>query len=215
MRAFILSLLTVSLLFAGIILAGGGAPAYVPNPATQVSGAAVGGDLSGTIGAANVISANTVALTAGAMTVTNNAGVREVTTRFDWTNAMVVALGASTTGDITVCTLPAKTVVKRCVVVIKTSAATVATLTVAVGRTGASYIDYVVVSDAAAAANTVYGATKATVGTNLYDGVTLTTDMPSYTGTTAIKAHYISTGGNLSTCTASTGTVYLTTELLQ
>lgn len=158
----------------------------------------------------------TCALTAGTMTATSSARVRQTTHVFSWTNAMVTALGANLTGDITVCTLPAKTVVKRAFIVIDTAAAGPTTLTVAVGRAAALYIDYVVASDAKAAANTVYGDAIAEVGTNLQDsGATAhMDDMPSYTGTTAIKAHFIATVANLDQTTTSTGRIILITETL-
>lgn len=212
MRAFILGLITVVGLI-GIVMAVG-APAYVPNPAIAATSVVMGGDVTGTVGSNTVISATTAQLTAGTMAIANNAVVRRTWTKFTWTNAQVVALGASTTGDITVCTLPAKTTVHRAFIVINTAATGTTTLTVAVGRTSASYNDYVVASDAQAAANTMYGYTKATVGTNLYDGVTMIYDTPSITGTTVVKAHYVSTGANLSSVLTSTGTVYLETSVL-
>lgn len=150
-----------------------------------------------------------LAMTAGTMTVTNSASVKTTTHRFDWTNAMVTALGATTAGDIAVCTLPAKTVVVNAYVVITSAAGTVTTLTVAVGRTSASFIDYIVASDAKAAANTVYGDASGERGTNLTGY-----DLPSFTGTTVVNAHFISSGGNLSTVSTSTGTIYLTTTTL-
>jgi len=132
-----------------------------------------------------------------------------VTNAYSWTNAQVVALGASLTGDITMVTLPAKTQVVDAQIVILTAAAGTTTLTVAAGRTGAAYIDYIVASDAQAAANTVYGDASAERGTNLTGY-----DIPSYTGTTAVKCHFISTVSNLSSVTTSTGKLILTTRLL-
>jgi len=125
-----------------------------------------------------------------------------------WTNAQVAAL-AGTAGDISCFTLPAKTVVKNVYLIILTSGGTVTTLTAAVGRTGAGYIDYIVASDAKAAANTVYGDAVAERGTNLVGY-----DLPSYTGTTVVNIHFISTGGNLSTVTTSTGRVVIETSLI-
>lgn len=147
-------------------------------------------------------------LTSGTLTVTSSAFSRQATHRFDWTNAMIAAL-TGTADDITVCTLPAKTVVKNAYVVITGSAAGPATVTVALGRTSAAYIDYIVASDAKAAANTVYGDASGERGTNLTGY-----DLPSFTGTTAVKVHFISTVANLSTITGSTGTVYLETVTL-
>lgn len=149
------------------------------------------------------------ALTAGTLTVEKSAEARTVVSSFTWTNAMVVALGAATAGDITVATLPAKTVVRNAYVVITGTAAGTTTLTVAFGRTGAGYIDYIVASDAKVAANTVYGDASGERGTNLTGY-----DLPSYTGTTAVKVHFISTGANLDQVTGSTGRVILETSLV-
>jgi hypothetical protein len=149
------------------------------------------------------------ALTASTMTATSTGVLRETVSRYDWTNAMVVALGASLTGDITVATLPAKTQVEAAYVVIDTQCASTAGLTVAVGRTGAGYIDYIVASNAQVAANTVYGDASAERGTNLTGY-----DLPSYTATTAVVAHFISTTNNLSAVTACTGHVILVTTVL-
>ena len=212
MKAFVLGLITV----VGIVtlaIAAGGAPNYVPNPATMISGAAMTGDVTGTIGANTVISATTAQLTASTMTVSSNALVREVITKYSWTNAMVAALGAVTAGDVQIATIPANCEIRRVTIVLDSQAAGTTTLTIAVGRTGAAFNDYVVVSDCQQAANTVYGDTKTTIGTNLYDGVTLRPDVPSITATTPLKAHFISTGANLSAVTTCTGHIYVTSVL--
>ncbi len=149
------------------------------------------------------------ALTAGTMTIGTSAMVRSVVHKFSWTNAMIVALGAVANGDVTVCTLPAKTLVKNVYVVITGQGAGVATLSVAVGRTAAAYIDYVVASDAKATANTVYGDASGERGTNLVGY-----DLPSITGTTAVKAHFIATVQTLDATTGSTGDIYIETVTL-
>jgi hypothetical protein len=141
------------------------------------------------------------------MTKAESGVLRAGWSKFTWTNAMVVALGASLTGDITVCTLPAKTMVRRVIVSTDTAAAGVATLTVAVGRTAAAYIDYIVASDAKVAA--IYGDATAEAGTNL-----IGFDIPSWSGTTDVKAHFISTVQNLSAVTNSTGSIYIETVQL-
>lgn len=132
-----------------------------------------------------------------------------ITNKYTWNNAAIVALGANLTGEITVATLPAKTVVKNAYVVINTAATGSATLTVALGYTGGSYVDYIVASDARAAANTVYGDTSGERGTALTGY-----DLPSFTGTTDLKLHFISTVNNLDQVLTSTGTVYIETEIL-
>jgi hypothetical protein len=148
-------------------------------------------------------------LTAGTMTATTTSAARTAVHRYDWTNAMVTALGANATGDITICTLPAKTVVKNVYIVIKTAAAGPTTLTVAVGRTTTEYIDYIVASDATAAASTVYGAVVGDRGTNLTGY-----DLPSFTTTTTVKAHFVATVATLDGTTTSTGSVYIETMQL-
>lgn len=166
-------------------------------------------------GANNGLGVDNQRLTTGTMTATTRllANVRTVWSRYQWTNAMVVALGAATTGDITVATLPAKTNVLNALVVIDTACAGPTTLTVSAGRTGAAYIDWVVASDAKAAANTVYGDAVAERGTGL-DGE-FWGDLPSWTATTAVKAQFVSSGGDLNTVTTCTGSVYIQSEILQ
>jgi hypothetical protein len=149
-------------------------------------------------------------ITNGTMTRELAAGVKTVLTSFTWTNAMVTAL-ATTAGDIKVATLPAKTMVQGAIVVITGAAVGPTTVTVACGRTSATYIDYVVASDAKAAANTIYGDANAEKGTGLASSAL---DIPSYTATTDVFCHFVSTGANLSTVTGSTGRVILMTTLL-
>lgn len=153
-------------------------------------------------------------LTAGTMTASNQSEMRTVIHKYSWTNAMVTALGATTTGNVAVCTLPAKTVVKNAYVVIVTSGATVTTLTVSVGTNSTTYDNFVLAGNAKAGANTVYGDAKAELGTALYDATTILNYMGSFTGTTLVNAQFISTGGNLSTVTTSTGSIYLETYTL-
>ncbi len=181
-----------------------GAGLYDPGQAldTGASPTLVGATLTG------------LGLTAGTMTANSTGVIRCGWSSYSWTNAMVVALGASLTGDVTICTLPAKVIVRRALVVINSAAAGVATLTVAVGRTSAGYIDYVVASDAKAAANTVYGDATDEIGSHLYNGTGFIDDLASWTGTTAVKAHFISTVQTLDATTTSTGTVYLETVTL-
>lgn len=151
----------------------------------------------------------TTGLTAATMSANTGNPVRSAIGHYNWTNAMVTALGASLTGDINVVTLPAKTILKNAYVIIDTACTGVTTLSVSIGRTAASYIDYVVASDAKAAANTVYGDDSAERGVNLTGY-----DLPSFTGTTTIKAHFISTIDNLSAALTCTGEVVVETVLV-
>lgn len=132
---------------------------------------------------------------------------------YTWTNAMVTALGAVTTGDITVATLPAKTRLLNAYVVIVTPDTSANALTVSCGDAvgGTPFINYVVASDAKAAANTVYGDAVAERGTSIdvewyY--------LPSYTGTTLVTCHFIKTTTFLNSVVGSTGRVILETSLI-
>jgi hypothetical protein len=128
-------------------------------------------------------------------------------------------LRAVGTGDITVCTLPAKTVVHHCFLVVDTQATFAAgTLTAAVGVTGADYTDFILDSSLKAAANTIYGnATTGELGSALWEGAGLTITpfyIPSWTGTTAVKMHLITGAGTLDGVTTCTGSIYLLTSVL-
>lgn len=152
-------------------------------------------------------------LTSATMAAGTQAYQTQSTSSYTWTNAQVVALGASLTGDITVATLPAKTQVLDAAIVITGQAAGVTTLTVSCGDAngGTPFITYIVPSDAKAAVNTFYGDAVGERGTALdvehyY--------LPSYTATTLVTCHFISTVQNLDQTTGSTGRVILTTRLL-
>lgn len=149
------------------------------------------------------------ALTAGTLTATNSAQLGTFVSRYDWTNAMIVALGGVLAGDLTVATLQAKTVVRNAYVVIDTPDTSANALTVAFGRVSATYIDYIVASDAKAAANTVYGDVSGERGTNLTGF-----DLPSITTTTVVKLHFIKTTTFLNSVTGSTGHVYIVYSVL-
>jgi hypothetical protein len=149
------------------------------------------------------------ALTAGTFTATNTALSRKVVHRFDWTNAMITALGASLTGDITICTLPAKTVITNCYMVVTGTAADTAGLSGSCGVLNTLYTDHILASNLQVAANTVYGDIAGERGSNATGF-----HMPSFTGTTAFIMHLISTTQNLSSVTGSTGSIYLETITL-
>lgn len=153
------------------------------------------------------------ALTTATMTQENAAQVRTVTSSYTWTNAMVVALGAGLTGDITVATLPAKTQLLDAQIVVTGAAAGPATVTASLGDAigGTPFINLVVASDIKAAANTVYGDAVAERGTSIDSEFWY---LPSYTATTLVTLHLISTVANLNTVTGSTGRVILTTRVL-
>jgi hypothetical protein len=148
-------------------------------------------------------------MTAGTMTMANPSVINKVIHKFSWTNAMITALGAVLSGDIAVCTLPAKTVVTNAYIVVGTAAGGPTTLTMSIGRTGATYLDYINNSDIKAAANTVYGDAVGERGTNLTGY-----DLAAFAATTTVYAHIVGTVTNLNTVTTSTGSIYLETMIL-
>lgn len=214
--------LSSSTLTSGLSITPGGAvvPLTLNNGANAVSplvvqdnGAAVpttGATATWNVRDGAIPQVGTGVLTSGTMTAEAQAYARgSMIHSATWTNAQVVALGAATAGDIIAFTLPAKHVVENAYVVITGQGAGTTTLTVSCGRTGAGYIDYIVASDAQAAANTVYGDASGERGTNLTGY-----DLPSYTGTTAVTCNFVSTGANLDQVTGSTGRVVVITSLI-
>lgn len=117
-----------------------------------------------------------------------------------------------TTCNLVVATLPANTVVKNAYVrVITPAAATgLATMTIACGRTAASFVDYIVASDGMAAADTVYGDASGERGTNLTGY-----DLPSVTTTTNITCQLVSSGANLQNLSAGEFYVFFETSRIQ
>jgi hypothetical protein len=82
-------------------------------------------------------------------------------------------------------------------------------LTISCGRTGAGYVDWIdALVDGKASPNTVYGDAAAD------RGALVGFDLPSYTGTTVAKCHFISVGTFLENVLTSTGTVILKTTLV-
>lgn len=157
-----------------------------------------------------------MALTSSTMTPSIVSEARTVTHAYAWTNAMVTALGASTTGDVNVATLPAKTRVEMAYIVIDSPDSSANALTVGCGDTGAGAVNYVKAGDAKAAANTVYGdnITGSETGTSLFSTFFITNYVPSYTATTTVSCRFTKTTSNLNTVTGSTGRVILITSLL-
>lgn len=152
------------------------------------------------------------ALTAATATASNTAELRTFTHAYSWTNAMVVALGGAS-GDLGMVTLPAKTQVNNAYVVIDTAATQAATLTVSCGDAvgGTPFINWIVASDAKAAANTVYGDAVGERGTSIDTEFYY---LPSYTATTLVTCHFIIGAGTLADVTAFTGHLVLTTTLV-
>jgi hypothetical protein len=67
-------------------------------------------------------------LTAASLTMVSTGEIRNSISKFEWTNDMIVSLGANTTGSLTVCTLPPKTAIKNAIIVITGSATNITTL---------------------------------------------------------------------------------------
>lgn len=127
-----------------------------------------------------------------------------------WANTDLVACGAVTTCNITIGTLPARGKVAFAFVRSTGAAAGPTTVTVSLGRTSTAFIDYVVASNAKATG--VYGDVSGERGTNMADA--FFGDVPSLSTTTAVVLQFVSTGGNLSTVTGSTGEVLVRYEVV-
>lgn len=149
-------------------------------------------------------------LTLGDITRSVSSELRSVFHKFSWTNSQIAGL-SGTTGNLKVCTLPVKTIVKSVRVVITGQAAGATTLTCSLGRTATGYIDYVVAKNAKATANTIYGSIVADLGANLS---ALVGDLPSLTATTDMNLQFASSIENLSNVTGSSGDIYLETITL-
>lgn len=156
------------------------------------------------------ITLTTSAPTAGTLTQASIGKLGIVLNKYSWTNAMVAAF-SGTMGNLLVCTLPAKTLVKSARIVITGQAAGITALTCSLGRTGTAYIDYLVAKSAKAVANTIYGSIIGDIGTNLS---AILGDLPSITATTDINLQFVSSIENLSNVTGSSGDIYLETILL-
>lgn len=140
-----------------------------------------------------------------------NSSSRYNTTKFSWVNADIVGLGAVTSGNLLVTTLPARTLVKGARIVITGTAAGTTTLTCSLGVTASAYIDYIVVKTAQVTPNTIYGSAFTDLGSNLS---ALVGNLASLTSTTAVNIQFISTISNLSSVTGSTGDIFLETITL-
>lgn len=127
-------------------------------------------------------------LTAGDLTVVNDGsdGAPFVAT---YDNAAVNALGGIAVGTLKVATLPAKTIVHNVFVRTAVELDLIA-LTVSVGRTSATFVDYVVASNHKTVA--IYGNASAERGTN-----NTGYDVPSWTATTDVYVRFDAGGETL------------------
>lgn len=134
-------------------------------------------------------------LTAGSgIDVERMAGPRTMLSSFLLDNADVVALGATTTGNVTIATIPAKMEIDDMKAVVTSAAVGPTTVTMSCGRTASAYIDYL--TAVSVKSQVLIGESSGDRGTNL-NGY----DVPNYSGTTSLICQFISSGGNLSTVT--------------
>lgn len=148
-------------------------------------------------------------LTAASLTANETGKLRSTFSKYSWTNAQIAALGAVLTGNIKVCTLPAKTIIVRALLVITGQASGTTSLTASFGIGSAPYNSYMAASDLKVAANTVYGTASAELGAALtnFPGI----ELPSLTAATDIYITFTSTVENLSAVLGSTGYIILET----
>lgn len=149
-------------------------------------------------------------LTNGVLSRSVSSELRSVFHKFSWVNSDVAGL-SGTVGNLKICTLPAKTLIKSIRVVLTGQAAGVTALTLAIGRSATAYIDYIIAKSAKATVNTVYGNAVADLGTNLS---ALIGDLPSLASTTDVNLQFLSSIENLSNVTGSSGDIYLETLTL-
>lgn len=161
---------------------------------------------------------NRTALTSAAMTKVYSGAIQNGWSKYTWTAAMVAAGRTdANTSNVQVCTLPAKTVVRRAYLVTAAAPTGVTTPTVSLGRTAAAYIDFCVAT--APGVNTVIGDALAEIGAVLKNAAA---DAPiedfagfSLAGTTAVYCQFTDDGGaDINAWTGGTGTVYLETYTL-
>lgn len=176
-------------------------PTLTPGNVLSKSGGSMSGDIE--LGPA--------ALTAGTAQYVAVAYSRRAIHKFRITNAMVVA-AAGTSAKLTLCTLPAKTIVHHAHMAVVTAATQAATLTGQVGPSDDTD-GYVVASSLKAAANTVYGDANAELGDDLFSTVALN-PLKSYTTTTTVQVEFVIGDGTLADVTACVFDVYLDCTIL-
>lgn len=167
------------------------------------------------VGSGARIRDQSAALTGGTLTYSKQ-HLKTQWSLFTWTNAMIAALGAATSGDITAFTLPAKTIVHAVIMAVTGQAASVTTLTSTLGTNSATFDNYLNAGDLKAAVNTVYGDALSETGVAL-NGTTTPPGLghlASFVSTTDVKMHVVSTIENLSAVTGSTGSIWILTSLL-
>lgn len=123
--------------------------------------------------------------------------------KYTWTNAEIVAAGTGgTEALITIGTLPANSQLLSAYTVIGTQATFAAgTLTLGVGRTNPTYVDFLAAADLKGAAGVVYGNAAAERATDAA--------IQLVSAATPVKAIVTAGAGDLANVTGSTGTIYL------
>jgi len=114
-----------------------------PNAGITSTGAGLIKITDGSTGSGN-IEASTAITAVG--TAAYNGVIRTGVYKRAWTNAEVAGLSGKD-AELKVATLPAKTIVRNAYVVVDTNETHLSDLTVALGRTGALYVDYIVASN--------------------------------------------------------------------
>lgn len=120
-----------------------------------------------------------------------------------WTNAEIVAEGTGgTSALLDVGALPANSQLLSAYVIVGTQATFAAgTLTMGVGRTSATYVDFIAASDLKGTAGTIYGNAAAERATDAA--------IQFFAAATDVKAIVTGGAGDLANVTGSTGTIYL------
>jgi hypothetical protein len=115
----------------------------------------------------------------------------------------VAALGAVTSGDITLLSLPVKSVIMDVFMVVETAfvGTSISALTASVGKTTAEFED--AVTDGSILATGVFGDATGERGT------TITNALQSVSAAVDLKVHFAATGANLSALTAGKLSVYV------
>lgn len=154
-------------------------------------------------------------LDAGVILNQANCQVGDVWLKYSWGNSDIVALGANTTANIKLCTLPPNCIVKRAFIVVTSACAGTgvpSTLTVSMGKTATDYLDYVQAGSAKAAAT--YGDAIAEVGTALSEDSAAAWGEDLVTAATPVYLQFVASGANLDKVLACEGTVYMEVEIL-
>lgn len=123
--------------------------------------------------------------------------------KYSWTNAELVAAGTGgTEALLTLGSIPANSQLLSAYTVIGTQATFAAgTLTVGVGRTNPTYVDFLAAGDTKAVAGTIYGNAAAERATDAA--------IQLLTAATPVKAIFTAGAGDIANVTGSTGTIYI------